>query len=360
MPLPSDVPPSPLDSPVPFTAPVTGRVCSAASVHAGEPLAGTAPHRRAWVLVEHPGPWGQDPLTDAPWPDGIGDHLRADSEAAGVRVLAVRRHDATPLGGPAERPFVALCFTGPDGWAVSRRLDSPMQLRGLPLAVLASGIRPNDHAPTGDGWTEAGQLWGVCTHGTRDACCARLGRPLADRLTAADPEHTWEISHSGGHRLAPVVLSWPEGLVYGRIPDDRLPEVMDARARGHVVLDLVRGQVWLGEPQQAGEIALRRHLGLTALDAVRPDFDVPQPEALVGTRPDGDSASAGRSASAAGSTPVVVTRWRVDGQRWQVEVRNVTLPDRPASCGKSPESARAWQASRPTSLPELAGAASEW
>jgi hypothetical protein len=312
--------------------------CAGTSLVAGEPLAGTAPVHRSWLLVEHAGPWGRDVLADAPWPNGLGDALAAATASARVRMLAVRRHDARPGGGPPDHPFVAMCFAGPGGWAVARRLDSSAQLRDLPLAELAAGRRPDP----GSGWDDAGKLWGVCTQGTRDACCARLGRACAHALTGLpgqDPDRVWEISHSGGHRFAPVLLAWPEGLAYGRVPTERLGELTDARRRGHVVLDLLRGRVHLAEPEQAAEVALRRRLGLTASDAVLPTAPQGCDGAAAAAAAPGTADDIQGTANGDGPVP---TWWQADGRLWRVDVRRFALPDRPASCGKAPEPASAW------------------
>jgi hypothetical protein len=263
-------------------------------------------------------------------------------------MLAVRRHDARPVGGPAPQPFAAMIFTGPGGWAVSRCLDSPEQLRGLPLTELAAGRRPGPDS----GWQDAGPLWGVCTQGTRDACCARLGRASAAALTSwpgQDPDQVWEISHSGGHRFAPVLIAWPEGLAYGRVPDARLGELVETRRRGHVVPDLLRGRVHLTEPEQAAELALRDRLGLTGLDDLRPAT----PPSCTASPADPADPADGGAADVGGrhAGPVddgrVATWWEAAGQVWRVDVRRVALPERPASCGKSPEPAAAWEGGTP-------------
>ena len=88
-------------------------------------------------------------------------------------------------------------------------------------------------------------------------------RPVATAVHAADPENTWEISHSGGHRFAGVLLALPEGLVYGRVAAAHVPELVAARARGELVPGLLRGRAFLGEPEQAAQ-------GVVG-DGVRPD-----------------------------------------------------------------------------------------
>ena len=58
----------------------------------------------------------------------------------------------------------------------------------------------------------------VCGHGRRDACCARLGRPLYDALLPElAAESLWLSSHQGGHRFAPNLLWLPDGLLFGRV-----------------------------------------------------------------------------------------------------------------------------------------------
>ncbi len=56
----------------------------------------------------------------------------------------------------------------------------------------------------------------LCTHGTRDSCCGRLGASLAVELTARsaaagelDGVNLWRTSHMGGHRFARPSSSCP-------------------------------------------------------------------------------------------------------------------------------------------------------
>ncbi len=67
--------------------------CAIASDQRDEPMTGTASTVRAFLLVEHPGPWGVDALRDARLPDGLGDSLKRAAAAAKVRPLLVRRPD---------------------------------------------------------------------------------------------------------------------------------------------------------------------------------------------------------------------------------------------------------------------------
>ncbi|MFI7588625.1 sucrase ferredoxin [Spongisporangium articulatum] len=292
--------------------------CSALSAAAGEPLAGSAPVRRAWALVEHPGPWGRDALLDSPWPDGEGARLEPLADSSGVKVLLARRHRTRPADGVPPEPWVTLAHVGPQGWVVGARVPLP-ELEKLPLDDVAAGRRPV-------GWSDVPGVWGVCTHGVRDQCCARLGRPVAATLNDLDPENTWEISHSGGHRMAGVVLALPEGQVYGRVEGRHVVGLAAARASGEVLPELLRGSSWLGEPEQAADVALRLFLG-TAGRELR--------------------ATTWESSETLGDA-TVLTRWTSSTGAWVVPVRREALPERPGSCGKAPEPASAWFAGPPT------------
>ncbi|MFN8076712.1 MAG: sucrase ferredoxin [Kineosporiaceae bacterium] len=288
-----------------------------------EPLPGTAPARAVWALIEHAGPWGRDAVLDAPWPaqpEGFAARLAQATDDAGVRVVLARRFRSRHDGVPA-RPLVVLSRVGPGGWTAARRLREPAELLDLDWA----GLTEAAFAP--GGWDDAGPLWGVCTHGTRDACCARLGRPLAEALSALDPDHTWEISHSGGHRFAGTVTTWPEGMAYGRVTPDHVDRLVATRRRGEVAIDLARGRCDLSPADQAGELAVRAALGEARLSALVAE---PALDAIVRD----------------GAT--VLSRWRHrpgDGSAetvWQVELTRTELPEHPASCGKGPEPAWAW------------------
>ena len=133
------------------------------------------------------------------------------------------------------------------------------------------------------GWPEApGPVLAVCTHGRHDACCAESGRPVAAALAAAHPEETWEVSHIGGDRFAGNLLVLPHGLYYGRLDQVAALTVAGAHLAGQVDLDHLRGRSGWAMPVQHAEVALRRELGETRLDAVR----------LVRTRVDGSTTRA--------------------------------------------------------------------
>jgi hypothetical protein len=234
--------------------------CSAAGDLRGDELGGTASTVRAFLLVENPGPWGVDAVTDNRLPVPVKRGLADAARRARVRVNLVRRHHR-PAPRTGFRVFAA--YADPAApWLETAVLGGPEALLDLDLAALAAGRSP--------GLERSSQsLLCVCTHGRHDACCAERGRPVAAALSAAHPDQTWEISHIGGDRFAGNALFLPHGLYYGRLDARTSVAVAGDHLSGHVDLDHLRGRSSYPMPVQAAEIALRRRLGETRLDALR-------------------------------------------------------------------------------------------
>ncbi|WP_206422606.1 sucrase ferredoxin [Nocardioides pantholopis] len=243
--------------------------CAAASLERSDPLAGTASTVRAFLLLEHPGPWGVEALRDARLPDGVGDRIRVAAAAAKVRVLLVRRPGRSASSGP-RRVFAASCLPGGTRLEAGT-LDDPAEVLDLDLAGLRAGGSAGLAAYDG-------ALFCVCTHGRHDTCCAERGRPAVTALAAAYPEETWEVSHIGGDRFAANMLVLPQGLYYGRLEPEAVLGVAAAHGRGHLELEHLRGRSAYAMSVQAAEVHLRRDLGETRDAAVR----------LTGARGTGD------------------------------------------------------------------------
>lgn len=234
--------------------------CSAASRDRGESLAGTASTLRPFLLVENDGPWGLEALRDARMDQVALERLRTDADTAGVRALLVRRFGRTK--GPSRLRIVAAYADPQTAWAEQVELDSTDGLATLDLAALGAG-RSLGLDPI------SGPVFAVCTHGRHDTCCAEQGRPVAEALSRRLPDQTWECSHIGGDRYAGNMLVLPYGLYYGRLDPESAERVAAELSAGRLELDHLRGRSGYPMAVQAAEIALRRELGETRLDAVR-------------------------------------------------------------------------------------------
>ena len=244
--------------------------CSRESAARDEPMFGTASTVRSWLLIEHPGPWGRFALPDSRLPDGLGDELRTRSTAAGVRVLLIRRP-----GRPAEGSTGAFAIrSGPEEpWVERLALPSFEAALELDLDRLGRGERP------GAGVPHEAPVFLVCTHGRHDPCCAERGRPLAEALSSAFPDETWESSHFGGDRFAGNLVVFPHGFYFGRVRPEESEAVVRTYLDGRLDLERLRGRSCRPMPVQAAEHFLREQEGLDRIDDVEPEDATTMPSA---------------------------------------------------------------------------------
>lgn len=235
--------------------------CSHESEARAESLAGTASTVRSWLLLEHPGPWGRDAPRDARLPEGLGAELARRCWAAGVRPLLIRR---APRPEPSRGVTCFVARSGPETpWIETTTLGEIGQALELDLDALGRaeplGLEPHERA-----------LFLVCTHGRRDVCCAERGRPLAEALSRAYVDETWESSHVGGDRFAGNLLAFPHGLYFGRVKPEQATVIAGAYLDGRIALEHFRGRSCYAMAVQAAEIALRQQTGLVGVDDVAP------------------------------------------------------------------------------------------
>jgi hypothetical protein len=232
--------------------------CSATASERGEPLAATASRIDHWLLVEYRGGWTRDVLDGSLLSPELKEHLRAQLAALGrARLFFVKQPERRSQ--PGRRVFFGASHPG------SERLyrlvvEHQDDLRAVDFAA----------ALAGDGEPAAaldGPLLVVCTHGKRDRCCARHGRPLYDALRREiDPGRVWQSTHVGGDRFAGNVVVLPQGLYYGRVGPGDAAGLLAAHASGRVDLGRYRGRSAYPFPVQAAEQAIRASAGLAGID----------------------------------------------------------------------------------------------
>jgi hypothetical protein len=249
-------------------SPPTPSWCADVRAALGEPLIATAPERAAsWLLVEHAGPWPSDELPQD-LPEQAATAIRAATDA-GIRPQLIRpvgrrrREDSTVV--------VASCRQG-SRWVERRTSTDLRALVDLDLDALAAGDPPRFGTPAPE------PVVLVCTHGRRDVCCARLGRPVAALLDAHLPGLVWETTHVGGDRFAPNVVALPDGSYHGAVSAADVPALAQALLSGEVLLPLSRGQAGVPPAAQAADHFVRTHLGQTRVDAVRLVGMAPAPD----------------------------------------------------------------------------------
>jgi hypothetical protein len=223
----------------------------------GAPAPATAPvASRAWLLIEHNGPWAHSAV-ETPLPAPLGD-LAAEADRAGIRVQLIRRpqpirgaqcgpEQAVHPGQHGAGAVFAAWTPGPGPWM--SRVDGVVRSQGdLDLAGIAEGIPPA-------GAPAAGPFYLVCVHARRDRCCGRFGVPLARALAQEYPAQAWETTHLGGHKHAANLALLPHGLYYGPVDLPAAVRAIEAYEAGAIVAHRYRGRAGHDEAWQHAEHA---------------------------------------------------------------------------------------------------------
>lgn len=243
--------------------------CAQQSLDVGEPLFGTAVGDvDRWILLEHDGAWAKDALGSPGIPEATRAHfaafLAADPRA---RFQLIRGADDPAPGAPRRLFFVVASDGVVTSWVVPFR--DLAELADLALA----DFHP-DRAPPRGASPYPRPLVLVCTHGKRDACCARLGVPLfrelAKDLAREHPDLVWQTSHVGGHRFAANLVLLPHGYHYGRLDLAAARRVVRGYLAGRLTdLDRLRGRSCYPPDAQAAEFWLRQGAGRYGLEGLR-------------------------------------------------------------------------------------------
>ena len=252
--------------------------CSGRSLAASEPLYGSAPQRRIWLLLEVNAPWGAQALAESDLPPDVRAHLEhylAATPEAGI--LFIRQ----PVTHAGLRFFLAVGDAAAPA-LYQFTLESCEDLLAFDFAALADGQCPEqrDEQP----------LFLVCTHGKRDQCCALAGMPMFTALRERVGARAWRCSHIGGHRFAPTVLFLPQGLCYGRMPPDAAASVVDAHLAGRLEPRWLRGRCAWPAQVQAAAALLRQRNGLRDIDGLQllEEQEVGEQRWVVTFRADGE------------------------------------------------------------------------
>lgn len=310
--------------------------CSSQSRAVGESMAGTAPQACAWIVLEHPGPWGARALEGTALPSEVAEHLR-DGAGSGVGVLLARRPDARAR---LSELHTWIARSTPGGLLLREGvLTDYSDVLEWDLPAIGRGELP----PFGAVSTQP--IHFVCTNGARDQCCAIEGRALVAELCGSDApgdlrERVWECSHIGGHRFAPVMLSLPAGTVHGRLTTAEARDVIDRGARGDILLDHYRGRSGLPAPLQAVAIEARRQFGLHGID----DIDV--------LRVVGERAVPVSACLTLDDSQITCEVRHHDGRAWRaVAERQTQSFERPESCDRDPVPVHSWRVTELTPQP---------
>ncbi len=211
--------------------------CSRIAQTTHSPLAGTGPRGDVYVFIPVPKRfWGENEMNLA-W--ATEEELRAIQLARRGGVVT-RLYNPPPT---VEDRKIQVHM----GDRTPAELEPLLQLLGRRFGV---DKRPDP------------QLF-VCTHGTRDRCCAKWGfavyRAALKRYEAGtSPFRPLESSHLGGDRFAATGVFFPSGSMYAHLDTVDLDELFAAEGAGRLQPDFYRGRVFEPEAAQVARYGLAR------------------------------------------------------------------------------------------------------
>ena len=246
-------------------------ICSHSSLKVNEPLPGTAPRGDVWMLLEYGGIWGEKAFKESKLPQPVKSHLQNLLEQIpNSKLLLIRQHVArkvTTQGGGLsvshnrqEIRFYLVLATEQEPLLYAFSLHNYEDL--LDLDIPGAVARRGTHSANMSDQV----LTLICTNGRRDWCCARYGPNIYQELVqatqgCASPPAIWQSSHLGGHRFAPNVACFPQGIFYGRVEKGEVEIFLQHIRLGQVYATRARGRACYPAPIQAAEIYLHQRLG---------------------------------------------------------------------------------------------------
>ena len=230
----------------------------AASHDGTEPSRASAPEAsRAWLLIEHPGPWPHEPA-EAQFPEPLRAVV-SSAAGLGIRVQLIRRPGSRRTGNGVFAGWTA----GSAPWLRRGEVSGgPGWPPGLDLERLSAG------SPVSFGSPVREPVFLVCGHAQRNACCARFGGPLAVALAARHPGQVFQTTHVGGHRFAANLVILPHGLYYGPVGLEEATAAIGAYQRGAVAPGRYRGRAGQPRPVQQAEHELLSAAGCLPVAAL--------------------------------------------------------------------------------------------
>lgn len=243
--------------------PSKSQLCSIYSREIGEHPAGSAPSWQRCLVLEFPKPWKDEVTDSAHFPTEVSDALaKVEAEGRPIRLQCVTPDPEYTAAGHTR---IMLFYRNPAPASAFGRLEYAVpndHAVNLAAAIIEDSHDLRQYDRYRDDTDGVRDIL-VCTHGSRDTCCATFGIPIYQHLRqeygpALDGRlRVWRASHLGGHRLAPNIVDLPEGRNWVRPEVSQLDALVYRRGDVSDVSSLYRGLVRLNTPfEQAAEGAV--------------------------------------------------------------------------------------------------------
>lgn len=192
-------------------------------------------------LIEIPLPWARKPLETPHIPQDVTEALAEFQAEQGKVTVTLLAPDPTYAVDGARLIDIQVI----DGSITKRDIiATDGDLAAVIRSLAANAPLPQSATVDDTPWRDIA----VCTHGSRDACCATFGAPMYLKMHTAARSlpntRIWRSSHLGGHRFAPTMIDFPSGRSWGLVDDSAARTIMLRDADLSTLLPHYRG--WIG------------------------------------------------------------------------------------------------------------------
>ena len=222
--------------------------CATESKLGNDEQIGSASYFKKLILLEYRLPFKEEAFAESELPQNVKDTLNSYLSAnEHTRLLLIRN----PEFEQGELSIFGINNTGKENKVNRKFISSYEEILDIDLSILFEDNSNLNHE---------GYLYLVCTNGTKDKCCAKLGIPIYNEFKKNRPEVTWQCSHVGGDRFAPTMFTIPSCTNYGHLVKEDVTSIINHEENKAIYLDKLRGQAFLNFYEQAATYFLRKKL----------------------------------------------------------------------------------------------------
>ncbi len=250
------------------------------------------------LAIEVDTPWNKEITDSAAFPPGVAyAAARYEERGGALRIQGLMRDDEYSVAGHTR--VIEASLDRDAGRYETAEYVVPHDAVGDVVERLLNGNGAGEYRRDLGGVRDIL----VCTHGSRDACCARFGYRVYRRLRdeyAAGGLRVWRTSHTGGHRFAPTLIDLPQGRYWAWIGDESLDSLIAREGPIDAMIDGYRGLAALATPyEQVAEREAFRREGWpwTAFAVSSRVVEFDEAAAVANVRIDFESPSGDRSGS---------------------------------------------------------------
>ena len=224
-------------------------LCSKYSSENKESISGTAPDWDTLILVSLNTPWQPDIEDSNDFPAGINDIVKSASNMNNKIRLQCIIPDEDYVGTGLTKIIKYSKQSDEDYFSKFQKFEFDVSSDKI-YSVVNDLTLNEDEELIEQGLAnnkDARDIF-VCTHGSRDVCCASFGFPIYTELKnrfSDTSTRVWRISHIGGHRYAPNVIEMPSGRLWSRVEADDIEGVFEKQYSANEIQPFYRGLIGL-------------------------------------------------------------------------------------------------------------------